>query len=65
MGVDVGAALIVQARPAFAEDAGYQLGPQDKVRVSVIEWFNGTGELRSPVNGEYTVSPNGFVSLPL
>jgi polysaccharide biosynthesis/export protein ExoF len=50
---------------ALADTPGYELGPQDKIRVSVIEWFTGAGELRSPINGEYTVSPNGFVSLPL
>jgi polysaccharide biosynthesis/export protein ExoF len=50
---------------ALADSASYELGPQDKIRVSVIEWFTGAGELRSPINGEYMVSPNGFISLPL
>jgi polysaccharide export outer membrane protein/exopolysaccharide production protein ExoF len=50
--------------PAMGADE-YRLGPQDKVRVSVVEWFTGTGELRSPVNGEYTISPSGVLSLPL
>ncbi|WP_162820754.1 polysaccharide biosynthesis/export family protein [Microvirga calopogonii] len=50
---------------ALADSPGYELGPQDKIRVSVIEWFTGAGELRSPINGEYMVNPNGFISLPL
>jgi polysaccharide biosynthesis/export protein ExoF len=60
-----GVAWISQGGLAWADATGYELGPQDKIRVSVIEWFTGAGELRSPINGEYTVSPNGFVSLPL
>jgi len=31
----------------------------------VVEWFAGTNELRSPLTGEYTVSPDGMISLPL
>jgi exopolysaccharide production protein ExoF len=50
---------------AKAGETGYALGPQDRVRVTVVEWFAGTGEIRSPVNGEYTISPTGVVSLPL
>ncbi len=60
-----GVAWISQGGLASADATGYELGPQDKIRVSVIEWFTGAGELRSPINGEYTVGPNGFVSLPL
>jgi len=55
---------IAGLHPAMGADE-YRLGPQDKVRVSVVEWFTGTGELRSPVNGEYTISPSGVLSLPL
>ena len=44
---------------------GYELGAQDRIRINVIEWLNGSGELRSPVNGEYTVGPTGFLSIPL
>src|SRR5829696_5480922 len=59
-----GAALLSHGE-ALADSPGYELGPQDKIRVSVIEWFTGAGELRSPINGEYMVSPNGLISLPL
>ncbi|WP_460451291.1 polysaccharide biosynthesis/export family protein [Alsobacter sp. SYSU BS001988] len=49
--------------PAHAET--YALGPQDKVKVNVVEWYPGTSELRSPINGEYTISPAGTIFLPL
>ena len=61
----IAGAACLSHSPAHAAPPPYGLGPQDKIRVSVIEWFTGAGELRSPINGEYTVSPNGFVSLPL
>jgi polysaccharide biosynthesis/export protein ExoF len=60
----IGSALLL-AGPAAAAVDGYTLGPQDKVRITVVEWFTGTGELRSPVNGEYSVGPAGALSLPL
>jgi polysaccharide export outer membrane protein/exopolysaccharide production protein ExoF len=41
----------------------YELGPQDKIRVAVVEWV--LEELRSPINGEFTVGSTGLVSLPL
>jgi exopolysaccharide production protein ExoF len=49
---------------AWAADE-YTLGPQDKVRIAVVEWFPGTGDLRSPITGEFAVTPTGTVSLPL
>jgi protein involved in polysaccharide export with SLBB domain len=58
-------AVVVSHGAALADSPAYELGPQDKVRVSVIEWFTGAGELRSPINGEYVVGPNGLISLPL
>jgi len=61
----VAGAAWMSPRAALADSPVYELGPQDKIRVSVIEWFTGAGELRSPINGEYTVSPNGLISLPL
>jgi len=67
IGTWAGAALLASMShgAALADAPAYELGPQDKIRVSVIEWFTGAGELRSPINGEYTVSPNGLISLPL
>ena len=61
----IAGALGVCPCTALAESPGYDLGPQDKIKVSVIQWFSEAGELRSPINGEYTVSPNGNISLPL
>jgi exopolysaccharide production protein ExoF len=57
--------LLCLGRPAAAHAEEYRLGPQDKIRVSVVEWFPATNELRSPLTGEYTVSPAGMISLPL
>jgi len=57
--------LLCLGRPVAAHLEEYRLGPQDKIRVSVVEWFQATNELRSPLNGEYTVSPEGMISLPL
>ena len=57
--------LFCLGRPAAAHAEEYRLGPQDKIRVSVVEWFAATNELRSPLTGEYTVSPAGMISLPL
>ena len=37
-----GAALLSHGA-ALADSPGYELGPQDKIRVSVIEWFTGAG----------------------
>lgn len=46
-----------------ASASEYELGPQDRVRITIVEWT--LDELRSPINGEYTVGAGGNVSLPL
>jgi exopolysaccharide production protein ExoF len=53
------------ASPAFCES--YRLGPQDKLRIKVIEWRAGKGEYQewTALNAEYTVNPAGAISLPL
>jgi hypothetical protein len=48
-GAWIGAAAWMSYSAALADTPGYELGPQDKIRVSVIEWFTGAGELRSPI----------------
>lgn len=69
------AACLCLIGPAFAQPAapesraaaaqGYALGPQDRVRITIVEWVAGNGEIRSPINGEYTIGPTGRLSLPL
>lgn len=56
-------ALALALWPAAAPASEYALGPQDRVRVTVVEWT--LDEMRSPISGEYTVSPAGDVFLPL
>jgi exopolysaccharide production protein ExoF len=51
--------------PILAEP--YRVGPQDKLRVKVIEWRAGKGEYQewTALNSEYTVNAAGAISLPL
>jgi exopolysaccharide production protein ExoF len=51
----LGLVLLLGARAVDAED--YRLGISDRVKVKVQEWPD--------LNGEYTVTPDGVVSLPL
>ena len=57
--------LQLLAAPAFS--AEYLLGPQDKVRLKVVEWRAGKTEYYewTPFGAEYTVNPAGRVSLPM
>jgi len=52
--------------PAVA-DGLFLLRPQTRVKVTVLEWLANTGEYRewTALNGEYVVSPAGFISVPL
>ena len=43
----------------------YRLSAQDKLRIGVVEWLPGSGDMRSPISGEFSVSSSGTVSLPL
>jgi polysaccharide biosynthesis/export protein ExoF len=51
---------------AFAE-TGYRLGARDKLRLKVNEWRAARGEVHEweALNGDYTVSAAGTVSIPL
>jgi polysaccharide biosynthesis/export protein ExoF len=61
----ISAAFAMVAYPAVSEP--YRLGPQDKLRIKVIEWRAGKGEYHewTALNSEYTVNPAGRISLPL
>ncbi|RWK95486.1 MAG: sugar ABC transporter substrate-binding protein, partial [Mesorhizobium sp.] len=45
----------------------YVLGPQDKIRIKVYEWRASRDTIFAwaALNDEYTVGPNGSISLPL
>lgn len=47
--------------------AAYTLGPQDKIRVKVVEWRANVDTVFewSSLNGEFTVGASGAISLPL
>lgn len=65
MALIVAAALFASASPA-ARAAEYQLGAMDKLNIRVAEWQTAQAAVRdwASVNGEYTVSPGGTISLP-
>ncbi|RWB07692.1 polysaccharide biosynthesis/export family protein [Mesorhizobium sp.] len=58
-------ACMLGASAANAKE--YVLGPQDKLRVKVYEWRASRDKIFGwdALNDEYTVGPNGSVSLPL
>jgi protein involved in polysaccharide export with SLBB domain len=50
-----------------AQAADYQLEPQDKLRIRVVEWRSAesTSQEWTALSGEYSVAADGTVSLPL
>ncbi|MBX9458389.1 MAG: polysaccharide biosynthesis/export family protein [Rhizobium sp.] len=54
---------------AHAEDATttYRIKPQTRLKVTVVEWIRPTGDYKewTPFNGEFVVTPQGMISLPL
>jgi protein involved in polysaccharide export with SLBB domain len=66
-GVLLVAIVAIQLFVAPALSAEYLLGPQDKLRVKVVEWRAGKAEYYEwiPFGAEYTVNPEGRVSLPM
>jgi polysaccharide biosynthesis/export protein ExoF len=50
-------AVIFAAPPAYVLAGDYRLGISDRVKIKVDEWPD--------LNGEYTVTPDGVVSLPM
>lgn len=66
--------LLLFAGPVMANDpsplAGiseYRLGPEDKIRLKVLEWRATRDEIFewSPMAGEFSVNPEGRLNLPL
>jgi polysaccharide biosynthesis/export protein ExoF len=62
------AAMSVVSPPnAALAETGYRLGARDKLRLKVNEWRAARGEVHEweALNGDYTVSAAGTVSIPL
>lgn len=60
--------VVVSSSGAMAASGdGYRLRPQTKVKVTIVEWVASTGEYKewTALNGEYSVSPLGTISIPL
>src|ERR1700726_1319828 len=57
IGLALSLAAIFAAPPAYVLAGDYRLGISDRVKIKVDEWPD--------LNGEYTVTPDGVVSLPL
>lgn len=61
-------AILFLALPlqAQAADGGYRLGPLDKLKVRIAEWQTAQATFRdwSSISGDYTVGPDGTISLP-
>ncbi|WP_238185438.1 polysaccharide biosynthesis/export family protein, partial [Methylobacterium trifolii] len=53
--------------PSRGFGAGYTLGPQDKLRIKVVEWRSSIGQFFewTPLVGEFVISGAGDLSLPL
>ena len=62
----VAAVLLALANPAPAHADAYQLGAMDKLSIRVAEWQTAQAAVRdwASINGDYTVSPVGTISLP-
>jgi exopolysaccharide production protein ExoF len=62
----VAAALMALANLQPAHAGEYQLGAMDKLSIRVAEWQTAAAAVRDwgSINGEYTVSPDGTISLP-
>ncbi|WP_244713706.1 polysaccharide biosynthesis/export family protein [Rhizobium cremeum] len=59
--------LVAVPNAIAASDDGFRLRPQTRVKVSIVEWVASTGEYKewTALNGEYSVSPLGTISVPL
>ncbi|WEX10474.1 polysaccharide biosynthesis/export family protein [Chelativorans sp. AA-79] len=61
-------ALLLLLWPAYAlAEETFELRPQTRVKVTVLEWVSTLGEYRewTPLNGEYVISQAGSISVPL
>ncbi|UVC12018.1 polysaccharide biosynthesis/export family protein [Rhizobium sp. TH2] len=64
----VACALIAPVANAGEDAAGnYRIKPQTKLKITVVEWIRPTGEYKewTPLNGEFVVTPEGKISLPM
>ncbi|MBB4231979.1 polysaccharide biosynthesis/export family protein [Rhizobium mongolense] len=61
----IGTAFTGQA--VHAADDSYRIRAQTRMKVSVVEWVSSTGEYKewTALNGEYTVSQRGDISMPM
>ncbi len=62
-----GALVSAPVAAAFAGEAGYRLGPEDKVRLKVFEWRPSQDLVFEwkALNDEFTVNATGMLSIPL
>ena len=62
-------ALMVAASSASSAEgaADYRIAPQTKLKVTIVEWIKSTGDYKewTPLNGEYSVSSKGTISIPM
>lgn len=61
-------AYLLQAATTVAAAATvYKLGPGDELRLKVYDWRRSVGDVHqwSPLNGDFTIAPDGRLSLPL
>lgn len=61
-----GATFLAVAASPFAQEEGYRLGVMDKLRIRVAEWQPAEGTIRNwdGIGGDYTIGPEGAISLP-
>jgi polysaccharide biosynthesis/export protein ExoF len=64
LGMTLAAALAGQAQ---AGSDVFRLKPETRVKVGVVEWLPATGEYKewTALNGEYVVTPEGTISVPM
>lgn len=65
-----GAALLLLAAAqsgVLADESGYQVRPETKLKVTVVEWVASTGDYKewTALNGEFTVTPAGNIFIPM
>src|SRR5262245_6347435 len=62
-----GLAGVQNEAPATSKQESYKLGPQDEIRVTVVEWRPARDEILewTALKGNYTVGPSGKLALPL
>lgn len=56
---------VLTSSQVWAQD--YQIGPQDKLKIAIVEWRSGTAAAYQwqPLSGEFSVSAAGNLSMPV